>query len=181
MMNIIGKITIINRELNVSFLDLSKRLNLVNIEKIHVFSINLSDEVEIEPFRLKELPNITYIEIGVLKFLEFLRENSGTFLDWNPTTLYILRDGTYTDLKYIFEQAGKFGMNLGRGCSQKSHVVSPLDFRLSCYILAMCNFNFEFVSKISMFKSLEKFRYLPYMKIEINNKKEKSVYTYYSI
>jgi len=81
MINIIGKITIINKELNVNFLELSRKLNLVNIEKIHVFSINLSDEVEIQPFRLKELPNITYVEIGVLKFIEFLRENSGTFLD----------------------------------------------------------------------------------------------------
>jgi hypothetical protein len=81
MRNIIGKISILNKELNVSFLELSRRLNFINIDKIHIFSINLSDEIEIEPFKIKELPNVTYIEIGVLKFIEFLSGEDKTFFD----------------------------------------------------------------------------------------------------
>jgi len=54
-------------------------------------------------------------------------------------------------------------MNVGRGGSQKAHVLSPLDMRLSSYVMAMFNFNYGLISKINAFNHLDKDRYLSYI------------------
>lgn len=53
-------------------------------------------------------------------------------------------------------------MDLGRGGSQKSHIISPLDIRLSAYLMALYNFNYKttFIS-INTINILPKDRYLP--------------------
>jgi hypothetical protein len=54
-------------------------------------------------------------------------------------------------------------VNLGRGGGQKAHIISPLDFRLSCYLIAMFNFNYKLVNCLNTFNDLNKDRYLPYI------------------
>jgi hypothetical protein len=83
--------------------------------------------------------------------------------------MYVLRNGTYFDFKYILRNVGKFGINLGRGGGQKSHIVSPLDFRLSSYLMAMCDFNFKLFNSFNMFNTLPKNKYLPFIKVKKEN------------
>lgn len=49
---------------------------------------------------------------------------------------------------------------MGKGGSQKAHVLSPLDIRLSAYLMAMYNFNFNSISDLIEFNDLSKDRYL---------------------
>jgi hypothetical protein len=79
----------------------------------------------------------------------------------NPNALYILRDGNFTDFKYILRHVGEFGVNLGRGNGQKTHLVSPLELRLSSYLMAMCNFNYKLTYSLNSFNELKKDQYLP--------------------
>lgn len=51
---------------------------------------------------------------------------------------------------------------MGDGGGQKAHILSPLDFRLSSYLLAMFNFNYLLFNKLNMFNDLSKDRYLSY-------------------
>lgn len=52
-------------------------------------------------------------------------------------------------------------MNVVRGSSQKSHMVSPIDFRLSCYLMILCNMNYKKFYSENSFNIITKDRYLP--------------------
>ena len=43
---------------------------------------------------------------------------------------------------------------------QKANILSPLDFRLSCYIIAMFDLNYKTISNLNGFNSLPKDIYL---------------------
>lgn len=45
----------------------------------------------------------------------------------------------------------------------KAHALSPLDFRLSCYLMAMFNFDYNLISSLNSFNIMSKDRYLSYM------------------
>ncbi len=73
--------------------------------------------------------------------------------------MYIIRDGNFLDIKNLFATINNCNVNLGRG-SQKSHMLSPLDLRLSNYIMAMFNFNYKLVSYLNTFNEVPKNIYL---------------------
>lgn len=136
----------------------------MGIEQLDIISINLSSKVEEDIFNIRESsPRVTFTEIGVIPFIELIANNTIDFFwNWNKTTLYILRDGTYRDMKYILSQAGEHGMNLGRGGSQLSHVVSPLELRLNSYLMAMTHFKYPYLAEQNLFNDLPKNKYLPF-------------------
>jgi hypothetical protein len=84
------------------------------------------------------------------------------FLDYNINSMYILRSGNYIDIKNMFTSINGYRVNIGRGGSQKAHMLSPLDFRLSCYMMAMFNFNYKHISHLNTFNSINKDKYLPW-------------------
>lgn len=78
----------------------------------------------------------------------------------NKECLYILRDTNYIQAKYILKYIYNLNINISRGNLEKSHVLSPLDLRLSNYLLAMFNLDYKLVSNLNVFNTLSKFRYL---------------------
>ena len=100
---------------------------------------------------------VNYLEVyGILKCLKI------QFLVYNKYTLYIFKEGSYLDIKNIFSKINGFDTNIGRGGSQKAYIISPLDFRLSCYLMAMFKFDYKYVSYLNAFNVVSKDRYLPY-------------------
>lgn len=71
--------------------------------------------------------------------------------------MYILRNGNFLDIKNLFANSNYF---IGRGRGQKLHLISPLEFRLNCYLLAMYNFDFKLINELNMFYRITKDRYL---------------------
>ena len=70
-------------------------------------------------------------------------------------------------------------VNVGRGGSQKAHALSPLDIRLTTYVMAMFNFDYNLISSLNSFNTMGKDRYLSYIdnhklnkfvSINLNNK-----------
>lgn len=162
---------VINNTSEINLSSLTYVLDNMNINRLVIFSINLTNQIHMEKFVLNgDYTELVYIEIGVEQFIEYISENPKEFWDVNRDTLYVLRDGSYTDVKYILSQVGEFGLNLGRGGSQKSHIMSPLELRLSSYIMAMFDFNYRTVLHANQFNCLSKERYLPF----IQNRKGKS-------
>jgi hypothetical protein len=53
-------------------------------------------------------------------------------------------------------------MNVGKGGGQKAHILSPLDFRLSSYVMTMFNFKYKYLTYLNAFSDLDKARYLSY-------------------
>ena len=137
-------------------------LDNMNINKLFIHSINLSNDITHEEFIIKSDNSfIIYSEIGINHFIHTLSQPNSDFLKWNKYSLYILRDGSYSDVKYIFSLIGESGVFLSIKSDQKSHVLNNLELRLSCYLLAMNNLDYEFVSSKNVINYLAKYKYLP--------------------
>jgi hypothetical protein len=160
--NLISKAIVIN-ELNYINLDiLSKVLAAMHIKELNIFSIN--DKVEkMNVTRRDNGSLITYTEMKRLDLITLLNNEKINFRDYNKYSLYILRAGGFLDIKNLFAKINGHEMNLGRGGSQKAHFLSPLDMRLSAYVMAMFNCNYAWINKVNAFNSLEKDRYLSYL------------------
>ena len=158
--NLVSKIFII-RELYFINLDkLSITLGNMNIDKINIFSIhNELESKSINTVISNKGSKTTYIEMNTNTFITFLNEGDN-FLEYNKDSLYIFRKGNFLNIKNIFTTINGCNVNLGRGSSQKSHGLSPLDFRLSSYLMAMFNFNYKLISYLNTFNVMSKDRYL---------------------
>lgn len=158
---LISKITIFKDTTSINLLNLSKLLNLMNIPKLNVFSI-FSELDNVSVVTVEEPTCIKYIEIGADLFIKHINRNDLDFKDYNKNSLYIIRNGSYMDVKNIFTKINGYNSIVGRGGSQKAHMVSPLDLRLSSYLLAMFNFDHKYISGLNSFNDADKNRYLPY-------------------
>jgi hypothetical protein len=160
----VGNLTtkmVVVKELNyIDLLKLSQILGYMGIKESFIFSID--DHLENMKIIKKDNGSlITYTELKQEQFVTLLNSNVN-FLDYNKHSLYILRNAGCLEIKNLFTKINGFQTNIGRGGSQKSHILSPLDFRLSTYLLAMFNFDYKKLSYLNAFNDLEKDRYLSY-------------------
>lgn len=160
--NIISKIIIVRELSYINLNQISEALGAMKIEKLNIFSIDYNKELDTINYTnsINNGCSIDYIEIKPEFFAKFLNWESNTFANYNKNSLYIVRGGNYIDIKSLFTNINGCDVNLGSGRSQKAHLLSPLDFRLSCYIMAMFNFNYKLISYLNTFNDLEKDRYL---------------------
>lgn len=158
--NIISKMMVIKESKYVNLDNLSAMLGHMGMEELKIFSIY--DKLDLEPINV--LTNkgckVRYMEVKLNVFVKLINVENNNFFDYNKHSLYILRGGNYIDIKNIFTTINNQQFNLGRGGSQKSHMLSPLDFRLSCYMMAMSNFNYNLISGLNTFNYISKDRYL---------------------
>jgi len=155
----------------------SAMLGHMGMEELNIFSIY--DKLDIQPKNIftNKGCKVRYMEVKLNVFTEFLNIENKNFFDYNQNCLYIIRGGNYIDIKNIFASINNQECNLGRGGSQKSHMLSPLDLRLSSYMLAMSNFNHKLISSLNTFNYIPKDRYLSWMdktskNLNLKNNKE---------
>jgi hypothetical protein len=137
----------------------------MNIRNITLFSINKCIDHPTQYINVNEgnyeKALVTYFEISEEEFFKNLMIQRG-FLYRNRTSLYILRDSNHFELKRMLKNIEGFNVNVVRGGGSKSHLISPIDFRLSMYIAAIFNLNFKRASYFNDFNFLSKSRYLPF-------------------
>jgi hypothetical protein len=163
---------VLSDECHTNLEDLSRMLNCINIDTLHIYSIHsqgLKDNVDIK--RIESPMKVNYIDLGVESFIRLLNSPNTDFLDYNKNSLYVLRKGNYIDVKNVLTKIQGYEVSVGRGGSQKAHMVSPLDFRLSCYLMAMFNLDFKLINKLNTFNFIDKSRYLPYIDRKNNTNK----------
>jgi hypothetical protein len=159
--NIVSKIVVIKESKNININEVSKILGAMQIEKLNIFSIDYNSNLDAVNYIVtNNNPKITYVEIQPKNFIEFLNLENHKFVDYNKDSLYLVRGASYLDIKNLFTEINHCQVNLCRGGSQKAHVLSPLDFRLSCYLMAMFNFDFKLINYLNTFYDLNKDRYL---------------------
>jgi hypothetical protein len=152
---------VINELKNVNLLKLSEILGYMGIKEIAIFSID--DNIERTSVIRKDNGSIiSYTELKREQFITVLNSKAN-FLDYNRYSLYILRGGGFLDIKNIFANVNGYKTNLGRGGSQKAHILSPLDLRISSYLMAMFNFDYLLLSQLNAFNNLDKGKYLSYL------------------
>ena len=158
---LMGKIIILNNYVEIDLNRLSHILSYMGINRLNIFCI---DNVEgMNKTIIKEPAEILFIELSVAEFNKFLNDPKENFMDYNLNSLYIVRNSNFYDIKLLINQINNYSVNIGRGGGQKSHIVSPMEFRLSSYLMAMFNFNFKKMCDLNAFNKLDKRRYLPYI------------------
>lgn len=175
--NIISKIFITKESRMINLDDVGKMLNFMGIEKLQIFSINNSNSTTINKIGVKGY-DLLYLDINKELFInQILNSNHRKFIEYNNTSLYILRDGNFLDIKNLFAKVDGYQTNIGRGGSQRSHVISPLEFRFSNYLITLFRGDCNLISSLNAFNNMTKDRYLsytnkyykPYKSITINN------------
>jgi hypothetical protein len=156
-----GKMAVINNINNIYLSKLAIILKYMNIDQLNIVSISNNDTLQ--SLILKKPLLINYLELGIKNFLELLQNNETKFLTYNKHTLYILRGGSYIHVKALLSNINNCKVNLGRGGSQKAHIISPLDLRMSIYLMALFNLDSQLANKYNTFNTISKDRYLPYI------------------
>jgi hypothetical protein len=159
--NMVSKMVTIKELKYINLDDLSKVLGAFGIDKLTIFSIDKDYESAINTIKSDKGSRIDYIEMTSNMFKTFINSDLN-FLTMNRTSLYILRNGNFLDIKNLFSFISGYKINIGRGGSQKSHILSPLDLRLSSYMMAMFTGNYRLLSYLNTFDVLSKDRYLSY-------------------
>jgi hypothetical protein len=144
----------------VNLNDMSNILGGIGIKKLLILSIN-NHVSNIDIKKANKGCFITYMEMNSLELKKMLKSDAD-FYEYNKFSLYILRGGIYIDIKNIFQYINDCKVYLGRGGSQKSHILSPLDLRLSTYLMAMFNFDYNLIKDQNTFNTIDKDRYLTY-------------------
>nr|YP_010526683.1 hypothetical protein OOD12_mgp16 [Pleurocordyceps sinensis]UXR11751.1 hypothetical protein [Pleurocordyceps sinensis] len=153
---------IVNSTIKNNLNNISKLLTYVNIDTLYIVTIILDEEFKFEATKIEEPSKVLHIEMGLIFFMErFLRNPNYDFWKHNKNTIYILKEGSYAHVRDIFTAIGNEKVQIVRGSSQKSHIISPIDFRLSCYMLVLCNLNYNICCSRNAFNVLTKDRYLP--------------------
>lgn len=156
------KMVILNENIDNDLIEISNLIQAMNMDTLFIFDIILSNTLKCEIVELESSPNIKYIKIGSSDFIDtILNNDSYDFWKYNKNTLYIFRNGCYADIKDMFDYSYTNKVNIVRGSSQKAHLISPIDFRLSCYLLILCKMNYKKFNSINSFNYLSKDKYLP--------------------
>jgi hypothetical protein len=158
--NIISKMIVINELKYVNLDNFIEMLTGIGINQLSIFSINNEFDDSLRLLTNSKNSNIQYIEVNHKSFNKFINSDYANFFDYNKDSLYIVRGGNYIDIKNLFAAINNCQFNLGRGGSQKAHMLSPLDFRLSCYMMAMFNLDYKLISSLNTFNYIGKDRYL---------------------
>lgn len=157
------KLVVIKKYIGNDLETISKLASMMNIEQFYIFSIFPDKDLEYQ-IQEVELPSkVNHITIGLNFFMENILggEQDEAFWNLNKSSLYILKDGNYSDLRRIFTSVKGIKTSLVRGSSQKAHLVSPIEFRLSTYLMILSNMDFKKVTRQNAFQNIKKDRYLP--------------------
>lgn len=154
---------VLNNSIENDLLNMAELMDFMNIDTLFIFSIIPDESLELNVVELEHPSKIKYIEVGLKFFIEKYLENPNNAYFWehNKNTLYIMRDSNYSDIKRVFTTIQSTKVSIIRGGSQKSHMVSPIDFRLSCYLMLLFNMDFKRFNYENSFNVISKDRYLP--------------------
>ena len=156
-----SKMVIIKESKYINIDDLSLILGRMGIERLNIFSININTKTTV--VSSEEHCSVKYVEINPKNFVELLNHENCKFTELSKDSLFIARKGNWLDIKNLFALIQDRNVNIGRGGSQKAHALSPLDFRLSIYLMAMFNFDYNLISSLNSFNIMTKDRYLTYI------------------
>jgi hypothetical protein len=161
--HLVGKI-LIPRELHIFNLqDVSNALNAMKIYHLNIICIDKYNNGIVKELNIENPTSITYVEVGIDTFMEIIKDKEATnFLNFNKDTLYIFKDASYVDVKNLLVNIEGFDTSVGKGSSQKAHILSPLDIRLTTYVMAIYQWDHRYINYINTFNDITKDRYLPY-------------------
>jgi hypothetical protein len=156
--NVIYKMIVIKEEYLVDIDSLSESLGNMGIDTLKIFHIGI--DWTLCHMLCEKGADVMYIQTNPQEFIEYLNTDTN-FFKYNHDSLYIIRGGNFLDIKNIFSYINNTNVNTGKGGgSQKTHILSPLEVRLSFYLMAIFKFNYNLFKYLNTFNIICKDRYL---------------------
>lgn len=117
---VVSKMAVIKELKYVNANDFSQMLSFMKIEEINIFSIdnNYSTDL-INAYYINKGSIVKYLEMRPEQFADYLN-SSNKFSDYNPNSLYIIRKGSFIDIKNLFKIINGNAVNIGRWRGSKS-------------------------------------------------------------
>lgn len=175
IVNLIAKTFFFKKDIYINLSHFASLLLALNIKKLNVFYISGdNEEYFVKRIKKDNCCELTFINTHVNDYLSLLAGNNGCkkFVNYNPHSLYIVENGSFIDIKRMINTVENLNVDVVRGSSQKSHVLSPLELRLSFYISAIFEGNYAKIFSINYFNTLEKRRYLSGFNKRVGNKQQ---------
>lgn len=115
MNEVISKIVVIKNLQWVNLQTLSKILAVMRIDRLNIFSIDKNLELNtVKIISVNKDCEVNYTEVRPDIFVRLFNHEGNNFLDYNINSLYILRDGSYKEIKNLFSTINNSYVNLGR-------------------------------------------------------------------
>lgn len=160
--HLITKMVVLNNSVENNLMNMAKLANDMNLDTFYIFSIIICDTFKYKVREVEYPCKVKYIEVGLRFFIEnFLEKDNVNFWHYNKNTLYVLRNSNYSDIRELFTVIQNIKTKVVRGSSQKAHMISPIDFRLSCYLLILFDMNYKKFNSENAFNIIHKDKYLP--------------------
>lgn len=166
------KIVVLNHHIENTLSNIAIVSNNINIDILYIMSIVIDDKCSCEIIEYTGPSKIIYIEMSIEYFMEkMLDDQAYDFWRHNKNTLYLLRNGNFSDLTLLFTSIDEKKVRIVKGNSQKSHLISPMDLRLSSYMLILYNMDYKKLYKLNAFNNVSKDKYLSFIQefVSINS------------
>jgi len=163
--NMISKMFIVNDSSSINLDQLSQVLQGLGIMFLNIVLIDHEYEAnKVTCVMANKHSPVSYIEMGPDSFINIILNNHKiNFLEVNKNTLYILKNGCFSYIKALFSKINGCEVNLCKGKSQKAHLLSHLDLRLSTYLMALYTFDYQKISSLNGFSVAGKYQYLSWL------------------
>jgi NADH-ubiquinone oxidoreductase chain 5 len=163
--SIVSKLFFIKDNHKLWLNDMRSNLNIFGVKSTYVFYIGDFEQKNdtLNPTLTSYQEEfLVFMHFKYTEWLPFVNSNHYDFIKNNNHCLYIIKDGTFTDVKKLFQYINWKPVNVGRGSTQKSHITSDLDARMQTYLLSIYNLNVNSVRYNNNFSNVEKSAYLTY-------------------
>jgi len=114
--NIISKILTIRELKHINMKEVSKILEYMRIEKLNIFSIDSNSilDTTINFTSIENGSKVNYIQMNPENFIKYLNIKDNNFQEYNTNSMYILRNGSFIDIKRLFTIINDINVNIGR-------------------------------------------------------------------
>lgn len=159
--HLIASTYLIDRELLIPYETLIKNIKILGLKKLMIFHILDLEQDSINQQHkgfVSEFLEIDYISTDT--FVHLIMSVDFNFSVINKHCLYICHQMSWSGVIRKFKR--DIDVTISGGSNVKRHLLSPLDVRLSSYLIAIFNLNCLEVINHNNFNALDKNIYLPY-------------------
>lgn len=156
-----------NKPFTIDFFQLVKALSFLNIKNFLIINISENDNKDNNIQYSFQIESTTYLKFNLSVFQEFIsRDDINEHLH---NTLFITDNIPWSTIVYTIKES-KYEVSVSGGSNNKRHLISKLNTRLLCYLLAIFQFNYHQLNFLNGFDTINKGVILPF--IDYSNKKK---------
>lgn len=171
-LHMIASTYFVNKPHEISYEYLQDCLSMMGINTFFILYIMDTTQEDInfghEPHTFRSNKVLFEVDyIAKKNYIPMINSDSFNFDEMNKYCLYIFVDMSWFELAVMFKSAN-VDVIISGGSTSKRHLISPLQLRLSSYIIALFDMDSIEANNYNNFRNISKERYLPF--VDFSNK-----------